>query len=92
MPPELIEDFLSGSYPHVSTEALKKADIWAAGILLYRLLQREYPVKANSVMNLKTQLRKFDTDTHLEAIDNVEIKQLLAGMLDKDTGKRSSIC
>ena len=54
IPPELIEDYLQGKFHLRDTEAHKKADIWAAGATLYRLLTREFPVKATSLMNLKT--------------------------------------
>ena len=57
VPPELLEDYLQGRYQLCSEQAHKQADIWAAGVTLYRLLTKEYPVKATSVLNLKTQLR-----------------------------------
>ena len=54
IPPELIEDYLTDKYHLKDILAHKKADIWAAGATLYRLLTKEFPVKATSLMNLKT--------------------------------------
>ena len=54
IPPELIEDYLKGKYHLASIETHKKADIWAAGVTLYRLITREFPIKASGVMDLKT--------------------------------------
>jgi len=59
-------------------------------VTLYRLLTREFPIKANSVMNLKTQLR-LSEPVNLDLVDNIEIRQLLSCMLEKDPAKRTSI-
>ena len=68
IPPEMIEDYLLGKFHLRDIEAHKKADIWAAGTTLYRLLTREFPIKATSLMNLKTQLRSSEP-VNLELID-----------------------
>ena len=86
----MIEDYLLGKYHLRDTEAHKKADIWAAGTTLYRLLTREFPIKATSVINLKTQLRSSEP-VNLEMIDQIEIRQLLSCMLEKDPAKRCSV-
>lgn len=53
IPPELLEDFLQGTLNQKPAEAHIRADIWAAGITLYRLLTREFPIKANTIVNLQ---------------------------------------
>ena len=67
-----------------------KADIWAAGVTLFRLITKEFPIKGTSVVNLKTQLRSSEP-VNLELIDNIEIRQVLSGMLEKDPVKRCSV-
>ena len=73
VPPELIDDFFQAKIHLKPEECHKKADIWAAGVTLYRLLTREFPIKATSVMNLKTQLR-CSKPVNLDLIDDVEIQ------------------
>lgn len=68
IPPELIDDYLHGGYHLRGVEAHMKADIWASGVTLYRLLTRQYPIKATSLMNLKAQLRSNEP-VNLEQID-----------------------
>lgn len=53
-----------------------KADIWAAGVTLFRLITKEYPIKGAAVVNLKTQLRSSEP-VNLELIENIEIRQVL---------------
>ena len=53
-----------------------KADIWAAGVTLFRLITKEYPIKGSAVVNLKTQLRSSEP-VNLELIENIEIRQVL---------------
>ncbi len=67
-----------------------KADIWAAGVTLFRLLTKEFPIKGTAVVNLKTQLRSSEP-VNLELIENIEIRQLLSCMLEKYPAKRCSV-
>ena len=90
IPPEQIDDFLFSKHHLRPVEHHKKADIWAAGVTLYRLLTREFPIKANSITTLKTQLRSSEP-INLDLIENIEIRQLLQGMLEKDPERRCSI-
>ena len=90
VPPEFLDDYLAGRAYLKPVDAYKRADIWAAGVTLYRLLTREYPVKANTIVNMQLQLRSRDP-INLDLIENVEIKQLLSQMLDKDPAKRCSV-
>ena len=57
-------------------QAHMKADIWAAGVTLFRLITKEYPIKGAAVVNLKTQLRSSEP-VNLELIENIEIRQVL---------------
>ena len=71
--PELIDDFLQGKIHLRDTEDLIKNDIWAAGVTLYRMMTKEFPVKGISLINLKTQLRAKEP-LNMDKIENIEIR------------------
>jgi len=91
LPPEFIEDFIDGKSQDRSLAALKSADIWAAGVILYRLLTLEFPIKAKKVSDITDQLLLSSDPVNLELIENIEVRQLLSKMLEKSPEKRFTI-
>ena len=64
----------------------KSIDIWAAGVTLYKLLTNQYPFPGKSVSKLRDQLKHPPS---FENIHNIEQRQLLENMLERDPANRA---
>ena len=94
-PSELISNFC-GTPSFMCPEILKrspydphKADIWALGVLLYKLCTDRYPFRAESDGELSALIIKGEVKYDKVACE--KLKALLIGMLRKNEAERLSV-
>ena len=83
MPPEMLLDTINDEDKVCDQKSI---DIWLAGVALYMLLTKEYPFDDHSLPKCHMQL--LQNTPKLEAIKNMQIRQLLQSLLEKDPHKR----
>jgi len=85
-----------GSPPYAAPEIIamnnyqgSRTDIWALGVVLYILLEAQFPFSQPTTLALKDQIRsgRFLMPRHL----SLEVQDLLSRMLNKDIAKRITI-
>lgn len=66
-----------------------KADVWALGIVLYKLVMNRYPFKANTDQELNSLILKGEL--HISKSVDSEIRRLICGMLDRNETSRYTL-
>lgn len=105
MPPESVSRYIAQSenslYPSETTFN-NSVDLWACGIMLYRMAYGEYPMKLSKVTNNQNdtlnQANKFFSTYNEESLHmnkkislSKELKDLITGMLRRDSSKRMTL-
>jgi len=73
------------SEPHVATPV----DIWAAGVMLYALIESSYPFYARSLEELDHNIHTVDLRERMHRADP-DVRDVVLAMLEKDASKRPS--
>jgi 5'-AMP-activated protein kinase catalytic alpha subunit len=64
-------------------------DIWSAGVVLYAMLYGTVPFKANNMSELQTMIMKAKYTLREDV--SVEARDLLKGLMEKDSAKRMTL-
>lgn len=67
----------------------KKVDIWALGVMLYRLMFDRYPYRGRSERDLLDKIQNYPLTFPPSTNDN--LVQLMRGMLARDPEKRMTM-
>jgi len=64
-----------------------KCDLWSIGVIIYQLYFNEFPYKATTEVDLKSNIKKLGQKV-LKKTDNEDLNNLIRGLLVSDSDKR----